>query len=50
MKKKKKITQLEVWKGIRKFWTVSPVTKIKKNSKKKSRAKQKQDFRRDYEI
>lgn len=48
--KKKKITQLEIWKQIRKLWNISPITKIKKNSKKKSRAKQKQDFRREHEI
>jgi len=49
-KKKRGLSQLEILKGIRKFWFISPVTKIKKNSKKESRAKQKHNFRREYEI
>ena len=49
-KKKRGLSQLEIFKGMRKFWRISPVTKIKKNNKKKSRARQKQDFRREYEI
>ena len=49
-KKKRGLSQLEIIKGMRKFWNISQVTKIKKNSRKKSRAKEKQDFRREYEI
>jgi len=36
---KNKITQLEVYKGIRKTWAVKPITRVQKNGKKKSRAK-----------
>ena len=36
---KNKITQLEVYKSIRKTWAVKPITRIQKNGKKKSRAK-----------
>ena len=46
-KNKKKITQLDIWKGIRKIWTVNPVTKIKPNKKKKSRSQTNIDFKRE---
>ena len=46
-KKPKKISQLSIWKGIRKFWTVNPITKVKPNKKKKSRAKIKREFRKE---
>lgn len=46
-KKPKKITDLEIWKSIRKSWgDINPVTKIIPNKKKKSRAKNKSDFRK----
>jgi len=44
---KKKITQLEVWKRIRKSWgLVNPCTKVQPNKKKKSRAQNKRNFRK----
>jgi len=48
-KKKKKLTQLEIWKGIRKLWFMPPVTKVKPNTKKKNRAQIKQAFRREHD-
>lgn len=46
-KKKKKITQIDIWKGIRKFWNTNPITKVIPNKKKRSRAKIKQDFKKE---
>jgi hypothetical protein len=48
MKKKKK-SRIDIWKGIRNVWLIDPVTKVKPNSKKKSRAKIKREFKRDIE-
>ena len=36
---KNTIKQIDIYKGIRKTWTVKPITRIQKNGKKKSRAK-----------
>ena len=44
-----KIDLLEVYKKVRKGWgAISPITKVKPSKKKKSRAKKKQDFGREY--
>lgn len=43
---KKKITQLSVYKSVRKAWAVNPVTKIVPNKKKKTRQQQKREFKR----
>ena len=45
MKKKIK-THLDVWKTIRKTWEMNPVERVKKNNKKKNRAKQKNEFKK----
>lgn len=45
-----KITQLEIYKKVRKGWgDISPVTKIKPSKKKKSRAKRKKDLKKELE-
>jgi len=46
-KKIKKLSFLEAYKKLRQIWTINPVTKILPNKKKKSRAKIKQDLRKD---
>lgn len=51
-KKKKKLkledlTQLAAFKKLRKFWSISPVTKIKKGKNKESRAKEKEKLRKE---
>lgn len=45
--KKKSLNQLDIFKGLRKFWIRNPVTKIKPNKKKKNRAQLKHAFRKD---
>jgi len=44
--KKDKITFLDVYKGLRKFWKINPKTKVKPNKKRKSRTKIKQNLRK----
>ena len=44
MKKNKKRTLLEIYKSIRKFWTINPKTRIRKNKKKKTRAQNKREL------
>jgi hypothetical protein len=40
-----RINLLEVYRGIRKVWTINPQTKVvDKDKKKKSRAKRKKEF------
>jgi hypothetical protein len=38
------VKQAKIYKKIRKTWSINPVTKIKPNTKKKSRSKIKQQF------
>jgi len=47
MKKPKKITQLSVYKSIRKAWAVNPITKIVPNKKKKTRQRTKRELKRE---
>ncbi len=47
MKKPKKITQLDIWKGVRKLWTVNPITKIVPNKRKQTRPQIKRQLRKD---
>lgn len=47
-KKPKTLTFIETYMRLRKGWgAVNPVTKIKPSKKKKSRAKNKRDFKRE---
>jgi hypothetical protein len=47
-KKPKPLTFLEAYQRIRKSWgDINPVTKVKPNKKRKSRAQNKRDFKKD---
>lgn len=39
-------TLLDIYKSIRKVWKINPVTRIKPNKKKKTRAQSKVEFRK----
>jgi len=47
MKNKNKITQLEVYKKLRKKWNRKPVTMIHLNKRKKSRQQKKIDLKKE---
>jgi len=44
---KKKITQYEIYKAIRREWEIDPVTKVRKSAKKYNRNKAKREFRKE---
>lgn len=44
---KNKITQYDIYKGIRKGWDIDPSTKIRNSGKKYNRNKAKQEFRKE---
>jgi len=44
---KKKITQLDTYKRLRKEWDFDPSTKIRQSGKKYNRNKAKRDFRKE---
>ena len=47
MAKPKKITFLDIVKSVRRSWTRDPQTQIRKNKKRKSRQRQKIDFKKE---
>ena len=47
MKKKTKLTLLDIYKKIRQVWEINPKTKVKASKKKYNRKKAKQQFQKE---